>query len=89
MKNRLFADGLLVDDNTVREIREDFLKKQDFVFARQSASGILVRPVVDVFGRNGIPRLPIDVRNAFASNYVNTARLSTDEVNAVFQELSR
>ena len=34
MMNRLFVDGLLVDDNTVREIREDFLKKQDFVFAR-------------------------------------------------------
>ena len=89
MKNRLFADGLLVDDNTVREIREDFLKKQDFVFARQSASGILVRPVVDVFGLKGIPMLPIEERSAFASNYVSTARLSMDEGNAVFQELSR
>ncbi len=89
MKNRLFADGLLVDDNTVREIREDFLKKQDFVFARQSASGILVRPVVDVFGLKGIPMLPIEERSAFASNYVSTARLSTEEANAVFQELSR
>lgn len=89
MKNRLFADGLLVDDNTVREIREDFLKKQDFVFARQSASGILVRPVVDVFGLKGIPMLPIGERSAFASNYVSTARLSTEEANAVFQELSR
>ena len=89
MKNRLFVDGLLVDDNTVREIREDFLKKQDFVFARQSASGILVRPVVDVFGLKGIPMLPIEERSAFASNYVSTARLSTEEANAVFQELSR
>lgn len=89
MKNRLFADGLLVDDNTVREIREDFLKKQDFVFARRSASGILVRPVVDVFGLKGIPMLPIEERSAFASNYVSTARLSTEEANAVFQELSR
>lgn len=89
MKNRLFVDGLLVDDNTVREIKEDFLKEQDFVFARQSASDILARPVVNVFGRKGIPSLPIDERSAFASNYVNTARLSTEEVNAVFQELSR
>ena len=89
MKNRLFVDGLLVDDNTVREIREDFLKKQDFVFARQSASGILARPVVDVFGLKGIPMLPIEERSAFASNYVSTARLSTEEANAVFQELSR
>ena len=89
MKNRLFADGLLVDDNTVREIREDFLKKQDFVFARRSASGILVRPVVDVFGLKGIPMLPIEERSAFASNYVSTASLSTEEANAVFQELSR
>ena len=89
MKNRLFVDGLLVDDNTVREIREDFLKKQDFVFARQSASGILVRPVVDVFGLKGIPMLPIEERSAFASNYVSTARLSTEEARAVFQELSR
>ena len=89
MKNRLFVDGLLVDDNTVREIREDFLKKQDFVFARQSASGILVRPVVDVFGLKGIPMLPIEERSAFASHYVSTARLSMDEGNAVFQELSK
>ena len=89
MKNRLFVDGLLVDDNTVREIREDFLKKQDFVFARQSASGVLARPVVDVFGLKGIPMLPIEERSAFASNYVSTARLSTEEANAVFQELSR
>ncbi len=89
VKNRLFVDGLLVGDNTVREIKEDFLKEQDFVFARQSASDILARPVVNVFGRKGIPRLPIDERSAFASNYVNTARLSTEEVNAVFQELSR
>ena len=89
MKNRLFVDGLLVDDDTAREIREDFLKKQDFVFARQSVSGILARPVVDVFGMKGIPRLPIGERSAFASNYVSTARLSTDEGNAVFQELSR
>ena len=89
MKNSLFVDGLLVDDNTVREIREDFLKKQDFVFARQSASGILVRPVVDVFGLKGIPMLPIEERSAFASNYVSTARLSMDEGNAVFQELSK
>ena len=89
MKNRLFVDGLLVDDNTVREIREDFLKKQDFVFARQSASGILARPVVDVFGLKGIPMLPIEERSAFASNYVSTASLSTEEANAVFQELSR
>ena len=89
MKNRLFVDGLLVDDNTVREIREDFLKKQDFVFARQSASGILARPVVDVFGLKGIPMLPIAERSAFASNYVSTASLSTEEANAVFQELSR
>ena len=89
MKNRLFVDGLLVDDNTVREIREDFLKKQDFVFARQSASGILARPVVDVFGMKGIPMLPIEERSAFASNYVSTASLSTEEANAVFQELSR
>ena len=89
MKNRLFVDGLLVDDNTAREIREDFLKKQDYVFARQSVSGILARPVVDVFGMKGIPRLPIGERSAFASNYVSTARLSTDEGNAVFQELSK
>ena len=54
MKNRLFVDGRLVDDDTVREIREDFLRKQDFVFARQSVSGILARPVVDVFGLKGI-----------------------------------
>ena len=89
MKNRLFVDGRLVDDDTVREIREDFLRKQDFVFARQSVSGILARPVVDVFGLKGIPRLPIGERVAFASNYVSAARLSMDEVNAVFQELSR
>ena len=50
MKNRLFVDGRLVDDDTIREIREDLLKKQDFVFARQSVSGILARPVVDVLG---------------------------------------
>ena len=31
----------------------------------------------------------IDERNAFASNYVSTARLYTDEANAVFQELNR
>ena len=89
MKNRLFVDGRLVDDDTIREIREDFLKKQDFVFARQSVSGILARPVVDVFGLKGIPRLPIGERVAFASNYVSAARLSMDEGNAVFQELSR
>ena len=89
MKNRLFVEGRLVDDDTVREIREDFLRKQDFVFARQSVSGILARPVVDVFGLKGIPRLPIGERVAFASNYVSAARLSMDEVNAVFQELSR
>ena len=89
MKNRLFVDGRLVDDDTVREIREDFLRKQDFVFARQSVSDILARPVVDVFGLKGIPRLPIGERVAFASNYVSAARLSMDEVNAVFQELSR
>ena len=89
MKNRLFVDGRLVDDDTVREIREDFLRKQDFVFARQSVSGILARPVVDVFGLKGIPRLPIGERVAFASNYVSAARLSMEEVNAVFQELSR
>ena len=89
MRNRLFVDGLLVDDNAIREIKKDFLKEQDFVFARQSASDVLVRPVVNVFGREGIPRLPIDERSAFASNYVGTARLSTEEVNAVFQELSR
>ena len=89
MRNKLFVDGLLVDDNAIREIKKDFLKEQDFVFARQSASDVLVRPVVNVFGREGIPRLPIDERSAFASNYVGTARLSTEEVNAVFQELSR
>ncbi|MBR3956796.1 MAG: hypothetical protein IKJ89_02985 [Kiritimatiellae bacterium] len=89
MKNRLFVEGRLVDDDTVREIREDFLRKQDFVFARQSVSGILARPVVDVFGLKGIPMLPIEERSAFASNYVSTARLSTEEANAVFQELSR
>ena len=80
---------LLQDDDTVREIREDFLRKQDFVFARQSVSGILARPVVDVFGLKGIPWLPIGERVAFASNYVSAARLSMDEGNAVFQELSR
>ena len=45
--------------------------------------------IVDVFGRKGIPKLPIDERSAFASNYVGTARLSTEEANAVFQQLSR
>ena len=89
MKNKLFVDGLLVDDNTIMEVKRDFLKEQDFAFARQSASDILARPVVNVFGRKGISRLPIDERNAFASNYVSTARLSTDEANAVFQELNR
>ena len=89
MKNKLFVDGLLVDDDTIMEVKRDFLKEQDFAFARQSASNILARPVVNVFGRKGISRLPIDERNAFASNYVSTARLSTDEANAVFQELNR
>lgn len=45
--------------------------------------------IVDVFGQKGIPKLPIDERSAFASNYVGTARLSTEETNAVFQQLSR
>ena len=89
MKNRLFVDGRLVDDDTVKEIKGDFLREQDFAFARQSASDILARPVVNVFGRKGIPKLPIDERSAFASNYVSTARLSTEEANVVFQELSR
>ena len=89
MKNKLFVDGLLVDNNTVKEIKGDFLREQDFAFARQSASDILARPVVNVFGRKGIPKLPIDERSAFASNYVSTARLSTEEANVVFQELSR
>ena len=89
MKNKLFVDGLLVDDNTIMEVKRDFLKEQDFAFARQRASDTLARPVVNVFGRKGISRLPIDERNAFASNYVSTARLSTDEANAVFQELNR
>ena len=89
MKNKLFVDGLLVDNNTVKEIKGDFLREQDFAFARQSASDILARPVVDVFGQKGIPKLPIDERSAFASNYVGTARLSTEEANAVFQQLSR
>ena len=89
MKNKLFVDGLLVDNNTVKEIKGDFLREQDFAFARQSASDILARPVVNVFGRKGIPKLPIDERSGFASNYVSTARLSTEEANVVFQELSR
>ena len=89
MKNKLFVDGLLVDDNTVKEIKGDFLREQDSAFARQSASGILARPVVNVFGRKGISKLPINERSAFASNYVSTARLSTEEANVVFQELSR
>lgn len=89
MKNKFFVDGLLVDDNTVKEIKGDFLREQDFAFARQSASDILARPVVNVFGRKGISKLPINERSAFASNYVSTARLSMEEANVVFQELSR
>ena len=89
MRNRLFVDGLLVDDNAIREIKKDFLKEQDFIFARQTASDVLVRPVVNVFGRKGIPRLSVDERSAFASNYVSIARLSTEEAKEVVQELSK
>ena len=75
--------------NGVLKTMVGLLREQDFAFARQSASDILARPVVNVFGRKGIPKLPIDERSAFASNYVSTACLSTEEANVVFQELSR
>lgn len=79
VSNKFFVNGLLVDDGRTREIREDFLREQDFIFARQSASDILVRPVVEMFGCKGIPSLPLDVRYAFASNYVSQAGLSSAE----------
>jgi len=86
IKSRFFVNGLFADDNTVRT---DFLRDQDFVFARQRASDVLARSVVEVFGRRGIPMLPMEERSAFASNYVSSARLSAVEANVILQGLNR
>ena len=85
IRDRLSVNGFIVDDGT---IRGELLKEQDYVFARQRASDILVCPVVDVFGRRGMPLLPLGERYAFASNYVDSAHLSTRESTVIFTGLN-
>ena len=80
--NMYFYNGYLADDHAVSE---KILVEQDFVFARQRASEILARSVLEVFGRRGIPLLPIEERSSFVSNYIYTAHLSTEEAEGLCQ----
>lgn len=86
IKERFSERGLIVDPDVIRAW---LMREQDIVFARQRASEVLIRPVVDVFGSRGIPMLPQGERFAFASNYVSRARLSENESAVIMKALSK
>ena len=86
IKERFSERGLIADPDVIRAW---LMREQDIVFARQRASEVLIRPVVDVFGSRGIPMLPQGERFAFASNYVSRARLSEKESAVIMKALSK
>lgn len=86
IKERFSERGLIADSDVIRAW---LMREQDIVFARQRASEVLIRPVVDVFGSRGIPMLPQGERFAFASNYVVRARLSENESAVIMKALSK
>lgn len=86
MKERFSENGFAADPDVMRAW---LMREQDIVFARQRASDVLIRPVVDVFGSRGIPMLPQGERFAFASNYVSQARFSENESAIVLKGLNK
>ena len=86
MKEHFSENGFVADPDVIRTW---LMREQDIVFARQRASDVLIRPVVDVFGCRGVSTLPQEERFAFASNYVTRARLSEKESAIILRELKK